>query len=108
MSDPTNQPPVQTMKSIQFEQGAIEIDATIVAEGLGIVPDLLMERLRESKITSLCERGIDADHGRYRLTFFSDNRRLRLVVDQNGVIIQRSAIDFGAQPLPAAAHRPGR
>jgi Family of unknown function (DUF6522) len=99
---------VQRMKSIRFEEGAIEIDAAIVAEGLGIVQGQLMERLRDRTVTSLCERGIDEDSGRYRLTFFSENRRLRLVVDQSGTIIQRSAIDFGVRPLPASAHKPGK
>lgn len=96
------------MKSLEFADGAIQIDATIVAQGLGMLPPLLMERLREGKITSLCERGIDADRGRYRLTFFFANRRFRLVVDESGAIVQRSAIDFGDLPLPTAAHRPGR
>lgn len=96
------------MKSVEFEDGAIQIDATVVAKGLGIVPTLLLERLREGKITSLCERGTDVDSGRYRLTFFSVNRRFRLVVDESGAIVQRSAINFGDLPLPTSARRPGR
>jgi hypothetical protein len=96
------------MKSLEFEDGAIQIDATIVAKGLGIPPTLLMERLREGKITSVCERGIDADDGRYRLTFFSENRRFRLIVDESGAIVQRSAIDFGDRPLPTSTRRRGR
>ena len=96
------------MNSIEFEDGAIQVDATIVATGLGLMPARFMELLREGKITSLCEKGIDADSGRYRLTFFSGSRRFRLVVDECGVIVQRSTVDFGNLPLPAAAHRPGR
>jgi Family of unknown function (DUF6522) len=95
------------MKSLEFADGAIEIDATVVAKGLGIAPTLLLERLREGKITSRCERGIDVDSGRYRLTFYSVNRRFRLVVDESGAILQRSAIDFGDQPLPTSARRLG-
>lgn len=95
------------MTSLQLEDTAVQVDATIVAEGLGIVPALLMERLREGKITSLCETGTDDDSGRYRLTFFAGNRRFRLVVDEGGTIIQRSAIDFGDKPLSAAARKPG-
>lgn len=96
------------MKSLEFEDGAIQIDATIVAKGFGILPTLLLERLREGKITSMCERGIDADDGRYRLTFFSENRRFHLVVDESGAIVQRSSIDFGDLPLPTSTRRPGR
>ena len=99
---------VKTMKPLEFEDGAIQVDATIVAAGFGITPTALLERLREGAITSLCERGIDEDRGRYRLTFFSQTRRFRLVVDECGAVVQRSAIDFGDMPLPASARRPGR
>lgn len=95
------------MVMIEFEEGAIQVEAKIVAEGLGIAPSLVQERMREGKITSLCERGIDEDHGRYRLTFFSESRRFRLVVDETGNVVQRSTIDFGDRILPAPMRRPG-
>ncbi len=98
---------MQKMKPLEFEDGAIQVDASIVATGLGIGPTLLLERMRQGKITSLCERGIDADSGRYRLTFFSENRRFSLTVDESGIIIQRSVIDFGQLPLPDSARKPG-
>ena len=94
------------MTAFEFEDGAIQVDATIVATGLGIVPMHFMDLLRDGKITSLCEKGIDADSGRYRLTLFSASRRFRLVVDESGAIVQRSTLDYGNLPLPAAARRP--
>ena len=98
---------MQPVKPLSILDGAIEVDATIVAEGLGIAPPLLLERLRDGTVTSRCERGVDADAGRYRLTFFGESRRLRLVVDETGAIVQRSTIDFGTQPLPATARQAG-
>ena len=98
---------VQGMKPIEFENGAVQIDAAIVAEGLGLAPSLLQEEMRAGRITSLAERGTDADNGRHRLTFFSAHRRFRLVVDTEGAIIQRSALDFGNAPLPKSVRRPG-
>jgi hypothetical protein len=95
------------MKRIEFADGAIQIDASIVAEGLGIALPRLKEGMRSGKITSLSERGIDADLGRHRLTFFSEHRRFRVVVDDNGAIIQRSALDFGEASLPPSARKPG-
>jgi len=89
------------MTSIEFEDGAIQVEATIVAKGLGMPPVLFMQLVREGKITSRCERGIDVDAGRHRLTFFYENRRFRLVVDESGAIVQRSTVDFGRLPLPA-------
>jgi uncharacterized protein DUF6522 len=95
------------MKPIEFENGAVQIDAAIVAEGLGVALPLLRKQMRAGKITSFAERGIDADSGRHRLTFFSEHRRFRVVVDEKGAIVQRSALDFGATALPKSARKPG-
>jgi hypothetical protein len=78
------------MNAVEFEEGAIRIDAAIIAEGLGIQPARVHHLLRKRRITSLCERGIDEDAGRHRLTFFHRNRRLRFVADAAGSIIERS------------------
>jgi uncharacterized protein DUF6522 len=88
------------MNAVEFEEGAIRIDAAIIAEGFAIQPARVHHLLRRGKITSLCERGIDDDAGRLRLTFFHRNRRLRLVTDAAGRIIERSvsARDAGEAP----------
>ena len=95
------------MKPVEFADGAVEIDASIVAEGLGIALPRLKEGMRKGTITSISERGIDADQGRHRLTFFSEHRRFRIVVDASGAIVQRSAVDYGASTLPNSARKPG-
>ena len=95
------------VKPIEFENGEVQIDAAIVAEGLGVTLSLLQQGMRAGHITSLAERGIDADQGRHRLTFFSAHRRFRVVVDASGAIIQRSALDFGDASLPKSVRKPG-
>ncbi|QWG15038.1 hypothetical protein KMZ29_10455 [Bradyrhizobium sediminis] len=95
------------MKPVEFENGAVAIDASVIAEGLGIALPLFREQMRAGKITGLSERGVDADSGRYRLTFFSEHRRFRVVVDEAGAILQRSALDFGDAPLPKSIRKPG-
>lgn len=80
---------------ITFENGAIEVDARLVGEGLGIDPALVPALMREGAITSICERGMDDDAGRYRLTFFYEGRRLRIVIDAEGTVLQRSLLDLG-------------
>ncbi|CAN7338229.1 DUF6522 family protein [Bradyrhizobium sp. LjRoot220] len=95
------------MKPIEFADGAVQIDASIVAEGLGIALPRLREGMRAGTITSVSERGVDADQGRHRLTFFSEHRRFRVVVDASGTIVQRSAIDFGDSALPKSVRKPG-
>ena len=93
------------MKPVEFENGTIEIDAFVVAEGLGIALPLLREQMRAGKITSVSERGIEDDGGRHRLTFFSEHRRFRVVVDESGAIIQCSTLNFGDSPLPKSGRR---
>jgi uncharacterized protein DUF6522 len=88
------------MSAVEFEEGAIRIDAAILAEGFAIPPARVHHLLRKGKITSLCERGIDEDAGRHRLTFFHRNRRLRLVTDAAGSIIERSVTDRDAGEAP--------
>jgi hypothetical protein len=95
------------MAEIELQDGVIEVDAAIIGKGLGIEPAQVHALMRQGAITSLCERGTGEDAGRYRLTFFHRGRRLRLVVDETGRLIQRSAVDFGRQPLPPALRRPG-
>lgn len=95
------------MSRIEFEDGAIRVDATIIGEGLGIEPSLVQAHMREGKITSLCERGADEDDGRHRLTFFWASRRFCLVVDDEGKVVRRSAVDFGDRELPASMRRSG-
>lgn len=95
------------MKPLVFEDGAVQIDATIVADGLGIAPQLLLDHMRAGEITGLSEEGIDSEKGRYRLTFFSKHRRFRVIVDESGGIIQRSTLDYGGLPLPKSTHKPG-
>ncbi len=94
------------MAVVEFEEGTLSIDAAVVGRGLSVEPSLVPVRMREGKITVLCERGFDEDAGRYRLTFFYRNRRFRLVVDEEGNVVQRSTVDFGDHPLPASMRKP--
>jgi hypothetical protein len=97
---------MHAVTTIGLEEATIRVDATIVANGIGIDPALVLERMREGKLTSRCERGIEEDAGRYRLTFFLDNRRFRLIIDDRGNVVQRSTLDFGDRRLPASARKP--
>ena len=87
--------------------GTIQIDASIIGQDLGLEPVEVRRLMHEGKLTSSCERGVDEDAGRFRLTFFHENRRLRLITDNTGRIIRRSLIDFGDHPPPARLHSRG-
>jgi Family of unknown function (DUF6522) len=90
------------MTRIEIQDRAIHIEASVVAQGLQLDPSLVHAMMRSGEITGACERGVDEDAGRHRLTFFHKNRRFRLVVDEAGSIIRRSSLDFGDRPLPAS------
>jgi len=96
------------MPEIEIKDDTIQVDASVLGEGLGLEASQVPELLRSGAITSRCERGTGKDEGRFRLTFFHAGRRLRLVVDAGGRILQRSSIDFRDRPLPGALRRPGR
>lgn len=95
------------MAEVQFEDRAIVVDAEVIGKALGIDQILVQQFMREGKITSLSERGIDDDAGTYRLTFFYENRRARLTVNEQAHILRRSSIDFGNLAIPPMMRRSG-
>lgn len=76
-------------EKIDFDGKAFSVDAALIANSFGIGPEHVQPLMREGKITSLCERGIDEDAGRYRLTFFHERRNLSFIIDEAGEIIER-------------------
>jgi hypothetical protein len=94
------------MAIVEFEEGTLRIDAAAIGQGLNIEPSLVQVRMREGEITVLSDRGVDEDAGRYRMTFFHEHRRFRLVVDEEGNAIQRSTVDFGDHQLPTSMRKP--
>lgn len=75
------------------DAGMIEIDARIIAEGLGIAPEDVEPARHAGTVTTLCERGTDEDAGLVRVTFYFGKRRLRLLVDAHGTVLQQPAPD---------------
>jgi hypothetical protein len=90
---------------IEIANGVVQVGAETVAAGLGVDAAMVPAYMREGKITSLYERGVGDDSGRHRLTFFFANRRLRLILDGRGNVLQRSVLDYGDRPLPPGLRR---
>ena len=80
---------------VEFAKCSIVVDATLVADGLGVDPSSVPARIRDGVITAICERGVDDDAGLYRMTFFRGGYRVRLVVDSGGTLRQRTSVNFG-------------
>jgi hypothetical protein len=53
----------QAKAVVDFEQGTLSIDAAVIGRGLNVEPSLIPVRMREGRITVLCERGYDEDAG---------------------------------------------
>ena len=84
----TTAQPGATSDTVTAQPG-IEVDAAIVAAGLGLDIDAFRTLMGDGQITRLCERGVDADAGLWRVTFHYQAKRIRLVVDAAGNVIDR-------------------
>lgn len=93
------------MTGILIDRGDVQVDASIIADGLRLAPALVQPLLREGHITSRLERGVDEDTGKCRLTFVHGRRRLRLVIDETGHVLEQSATVLAS---PARHPRTGR
>jgi len=83
---------------VEIAGSDILVDAALVGELLRVAPADVSELMRQNAITSVCERGIDAHLGQYRLSFFYGSRRARLSVDTSGHVLQRSSIHIAQRP----------
>jgi hypothetical protein len=92
---------------IKIADGTIVVDAALIGGLLNVAPGDVPDLMRTKAITSICERGVDEHEGEYRLSFFYQNRRGRLSIDEAGTVLRRSAIDFGDIALPRQLHRAG-
>ena len=66
---------------------SVEIDGACIARGLGLDVTAFRQLMADRKIALLCERGTGEDSGRWRVTFYHRERRLRLVVDAQGNVL---------------------
>lgn len=89
------------MTIIQFEEGAVpSIGLSLEQASVSSLPSF-MQKIRAGKSKTRCERGVDEDAERHRLTFFLENRRFPLIVNERGGAIERSTLDFGDRQLPS-------
>ena len=67
---------------------SIEVDSALIAPGLGLAPAEFKRLLETGKIRVLCERGTGEDVGSYRASYYLGDRRVRLLVDAAGNLLQ--------------------
>lgn len=79
----------KTIPITMTEAPSIEVDATLVASGLGLEVEAFRQLMDVRKINVLCERGTGEDEGWYRASFYHGSKRVRLVVDGQGTVLQQ-------------------
>ena len=79
------------MSDIELADGAVNIEAAVIATDLGLSPEGVLDALRDKRLAAVCEQGLEQDAGRWRLTFSYANRRLRLIIDDTGRVLERTA-----------------
>ena len=72
---------------IRRTEGAIEVDATLVARGLNLPVEQFIAEMRRGIVYSTSERGLGEDEGRLRLTFRYRDRVFRLIVTTTAEIV---------------------
>lgn len=75
---------------------SVEVDARLIADGLGLDPAQVPAMVADRRIATLCERGTGEHAGLFRFTFYHRGQRFRLVTDVRG------------EPVPARPEVPPR
>ncbi|GIK97882.1 MAG: hypothetical protein BroJett029_20910 [Alphaproteobacteria bacterium] len=83
------------MSAVTITAQGFEVDADIIGRAFGLDTAALREKMHSGEVTSLCEKGVDADAGRFRLIFRHAGRVLRLTVDGDGRILKHSTFASG-------------
>ncbi|NNU79938.1 hypothetical protein HMH01_05745 [Halovulum dunhuangense] len=85
------------MSGIERQGDGFVVDATLLAEAFGLKASEVRTRMRDGRIVSRCETGMDQDAGRWRLSFYHEGRACRFTVDEAGTILKRSTFDAPAR-----------
>jgi hypothetical protein len=79
---------------VEVSESGFSLGADVVAAVLRVGPDKVMAHIRDGTLTTRCEKGVDKDAGRHRLTFLLGKKQARLVIDDAGRILQSSCVDL--------------
>jgi hypothetical protein len=78
---------------IEIGDEGFTVDADVLADAFALPRAEVQRRMASGAITSRCEKGVEEDAGRWRLTFFHAGRALRLTVDGGGRVLGKAQFD---------------
>ena len=84
--------------NITMIEGQATVDAADLGPLLDLAPAEVPEKMRNGEITSPFENGIDDDAGRFRFTFYYDERRIRLTCNADGTVFPTSRTPIEKKP----------
>lgn len=87
------------MTSVKIGENGFVVEADIIGEAFGIAASTVQGLMQANAITSRCEKGEGDDEGRWRLTFFYNNRAFRVTVDEASQIISQARFDVARRRL---------
>lgn len=98
----------RTRQTTHVEIGAdgFIVDVGLLAELFDLGEGDVRWAMREGKLTSRCEKGVEEHSDRFRLVFFHGTRRVLITLDAAGHILGRSVIDYGTHPASGPASGP--
>lgn len=73
---------------VTIVDGDVTINAEALAPKLSLSVEALQEKMAKGLVTSIAETGIDDDAGRTRLTFRYRARVWRVVVEDDGTLVE--------------------
>lgn len=82
---------------VEMKDGQPVIDAADLAALLGLSPEDVRAKMRSGDITSRFETGMDEDAGRIRLTFYHENKKVRLTCLEDGTVLKTARTDIGGR-----------
>lgn len=85
------------MTQVERDGEAFVVPATMLAKAFGMTEDEARKAMRDGALTSICEAGVGADAGRWRLTFRLANRACRYTLDEAGTILSTSRFPVRAR-----------
>ncbi|WP_022705004.1 DUF6522 family protein [Pseudorhodobacter ferrugineus] len=81
------------MTPVELGENGFVVAAESIADAFGLAASAVQGLMQSNAITSRCEKGVGEDEGRWRLTFYYNNRAFRLTVDGASQIVGQARFD---------------
>lgn len=91
------------MTTIERNGSNFFVPVDLLASAFGLSDAAVRQGMRTKRITSQSETGVGEDNGRWRLTFFYQDRAVRFVVDGHGEVLKRAGFPVRRRTTRGAA-----